>query len=160
MLRDIWVECCCHLSMFICNGVQYESCPDTELFWGKPSKNMKYKLKDVVGVGDTFSYEYDFGSTTRLVLSVNSCIEREKHNNKIVILSRNNPPKIICNSCEENEARWVNPFGYNNGTAFWCKDCLKKAHDKENDEFSDEEGYLLPICNSPRMGVCGYEGRV
>nr|WP_172794127.1 MULTISPECIES: hypothetical protein [Clostridia] len=117
-------------------------------------------MKDVVGVGDTFSYEYDFGSTTRLVLSVNSCIEREKHNNKIVILSRNNPPKIICNSCEENEARWVNPFGYNNGTAFWCKDCLKKAHDKENDEFSDEEGYLLPICNSPRMGVCGYEGRV
>lgn len=115
------MECCCHLSMFICNGVQYESCPDTELFWGKPSKNMKYKLKDVVGVGDTFSYEYDFGSTTRLVLSVNSCIEREKHNNKIVILSRNNPPKIICNSCEENEARWVNPFGYNNGTAFCCQ---------------------------------------
>lgn len=34
-----------------------------------------------------------------------------------------------------------------------------------NEEYGDEEGgeyyepeFLLPICNSPRMGVCGYEG--
>ncbi len=150
-IRDIWVECCGHLSMFICNGLQYESCPDTDSFWGKPSKNMNYRLKDVADIGDTIFYEYDFGSTTELTLNIYSCREGQKGNNKIEILSRNNPPKIMCSNCEKNEARWINPYGYHDGTPFLCEECLEADDDLEID-------YVLPICNSPRMGVCGYEG--
>lgn len=156
-IRDIWVECCGHLSAFTIQGTQYESCPVTDGFWGKPSKNMNFRLKDVVDVGDSISYEYDFGSTTELMLSIHSRREGEKKNNEIIILSRNNPPKILCSNCEQNEAKWVDPEGYYEDLPFWCDKCLDE---KNRDE--EEEGYelqfLLPICNSPRMGICGYEG--
>lgn len=78
-IRDIWVECCGHLRRFYpIHGTQYESCPVTDGFWGKPSKNMNFRLKDVVDVGDSISYEYDFGSTTELMLSIHSRREGEK----------------------------------------------------------------------------------
>ena len=51
-IRDIWVECCGHLSAFTIHEEQYESNPDTDAFWGIPSRNMNYRLKDVVDVGD------------------------------------------------------------------------------------------------------------
>lgn len=118
---------------------------------------MNFRLKDVVDVGDSISYEYDFGSTTELMLSIHSRREGEKKNNEIIILSRNNPPKILCSNCEQNEAKWVDPEGYYEDLPFWCDKCLDE---KNRDE--EEEGYelqlLLPICNSPRMGICGYEG--
>lgn len=84
--------------------------------------------------------------------------EGENRNSEIVILSRNNPPKIICSNCEQNEASFVDPQGYCDGTPFWCEECLNKEYgDDEEDEYYEPE-FLLPICNSPRMGVCGYEG--
>lgn len=155
-IRDIWVECCGHLSAFTIHGEQYESNPDTDPFLGKPSRNMNYRLKDVVDVGDNFLYEYDFGSTTELVLSIHSCRDGEKKNNEIVILSRNNPPKILCSNCEQNEAKWVNPEGYYEGEPFWCDECLKAESDEEGEYYKPE--FLLPVCNSPRMRVCGYGG--
>ena len=33
----------------------------------------------------------------------------------------------------------------------------EECGDDEEDEYYGPE-FLLPICNSPRMGVCGYEG--
>lgn len=157
-IRDIWVECCGHLSAFICHGVEYESCPSTDRFWGQPSKNMNYRLKDVVNVGDSISYEYDFGSTTELLINIHGVREGEKRNNEIVILSRNNPPKIVCSNCGQNEANWVDTEAYYEGLPFWCEDCLNEEYgDEEDGEYSERE-FLLPICNSPRMGVCGYEG--
>ena len=43
---------------------------------------------------------------------------------------------------------------------FWCEECLEKYENGELDEEIEveESGYLLPVTNSPRMGVCGYEG--
>ena len=157
-IREIWVECCGHLSAFTINEMQYESCPNTNRFWGPTSKNMNYRLKDVVDLGDNIFYEYDFGSTTELILNIHSVREGENRNSEIVILSRNNPPKIICSNCEQNEASFVDPQGYCDGTPFWCEECLNKEYgDDEEDEYYEPE-FLLPICNSPRMGVCGYEG--
>lgn len=83
-IRDIWVECCGHLSAFECNGIQYESDPDP--YWDEDSKNMNYRLKDVVEVGDSISYAYDFGSTTELILNIHSCRDGEKKDNEVVIL--------------------------------------------------------------------------
>ena len=155
------------LSVFAIGGRRYDSHPDTGSFWGRTSKNMNYRLKDVVDVGDSFLYEYDFASMTELVLSVNSSHEGEKKNNEIVILSRNNPPKLMCSKCKCREAKWVSPDGYYGGEPFWCEECLKEENREEGeyeDEFEDEyeddfePDFLLPVCNSPRMGVCGYEG--
>lgn len=157
-IRDIWVECCGHLSAFEINGVQYEKVPDTDRFWGPPAKNMNYRLKDVVNVGDRMLYEYDFGSTTELIMSIHNVRDGEKGNHEIVILSRNNPSQIMCSNCGQNEAKWVNPQGYYDGNPFWCEECLRETDNKIEESEYDELEFFLPICNSPRMGVCGYEG--
>lgn len=44
-IRDIWVECCDHLSSFTINGEEYESVSQEDNFWGLRSKSMDYKLK-------------------------------------------------------------------------------------------------------------------
>lgn len=72
------VECCGHLSAFTIRDEQYESNPDPDCFWEKLSRSMNYRLKDVVDVGDSVLYEYDFGSTTELMLKIHSCREGEK----------------------------------------------------------------------------------
>ena len=126
-------------------------------FGVKDQKNMNYRLKDVVDTGDTISYEYDFGSTTELILKIHSSRTGEKNAGEIVILSRNNPPEIICSNCGCKKVKWVNPYADHEGLPFWCEDCLKEDEDDDEEDFYEPE-FLLPVCNSPRMGVCGYEG--
>lgn len=155
-IRDIWVECCEHLSAYEINGISYERYPDEDYLWGTPARNMNYRLRDVVKVGDSMSYEYDFGSTTELILNVHSYREGIRKDDGIVILSRNNPIEIICSKCGKNKAKWVNPEGYYEGVPFWCEECLEEEYAEEEDSYGTE--YMLPVCNSPRMGVCGYDG--
>ncbi len=155
-IRDIWVECCEHLSAYEINGISYERYPDEDYLWGTPARNMNYRLRDVVKVGDSMSYEYDFGSTTDLILNVHSYREGVRKEDGIVILSRNNPVEIICSQCGKNKAKWVNPESYYEGEPFWCEKCLEEDYADEDESYGTE--YMLPICNSPRMGVCGYEG--
>ena len=69
-LRDIWLECCGHLSSFAIAGIIYESNPEAADSWGRPVKGMNCKLKNVLEKGLTIDYEYDFGSTTALTISV------------------------------------------------------------------------------------------
>ena len=52
--------------------------------------------------------------------------------------------------------KWVNPQAYYDEKPFWCEECLKEEAGIEEDIYGIE--YMLPVCNSPRMGVCGYEG--
>lgn len=169
-IRDIWVECCGHLSAFEINREEYESTPDMGGFWGAPAKGMNYKLKKVISVGDVMKYEYDFGSTTELVIEVRGYRKGKKMEDVVTILSRNNPPELLCCQCEINEAKWINVEAYFDGDLFWCEECAKRISmrkdiDMEEDEVEEwEEFYedylegMMPICNSPRMGVCGYDG--
>ncbi len=158
-IRDIWVECCGHLSEFKINGIMYDSTPFTDSFWGAVTKSMNYKLKDVVKVGETITYEYDFGSTTELVLKIHNYCTRKRKKEKITILSRNNPLQILCSQCEKNKAKWINMEGFYDEDPFWCEECVQKEfmEEEEFDEY-DIPYYFSEIYNSPRMGVCGYEG--
>ena len=164
-IRDIWVECCGHLSCFEINGQLYESVP----YMGK---SMNSKLNNVFRSGMTIKYEYDYGSTTSLIIRVLDYYSAPAEKKDVVILSRNNPPEILCAECEKNKADWVNPYEYfDNGLI--CNECLKArvtAEIKEEDPDEEiDEDYIseitdqvcedyLPVCNSPRMGVCGYDG--
>ena len=69
-IRDIWVECCGHLSAFEIDGVSYEREPDDDFGWGEPAKSTSHKLKQVITTGMIFNYEYDFGSTTEIMVKV------------------------------------------------------------------------------------------
>ena len=151
-LRDIWLECCGHLSAFDIDGTSYEIMPAEDSFWGEPAKSMNYKLSAVLEKGMTIGYEYDFGSTTELMISVVNHRIGYWKKEKLTILSRNNPHVHMCSECGQKPAvaicaqcAWE---GEDEG--FLCEDC-SKTH-----ECGEE--MLLSVCNSPRMGVCGYCG--
>lgn len=98
-IRDIWVECCGHLSVFEIDGVSYERKPDDDFGWGEPAKSTNHTLKQVLTTGMIFNYEYDFGSTTEIMVKVLDHYSAQKQNEKVVILSRNNPPEFACSIC-------------------------------------------------------------
>lgn len=150
-LRAIWLECCGHLSAFKIDGRQYTAGGDGgwEAEFGDLSIDVP--LQDVLHVGTAFSYEYDFGSTTELVLKVLS--EREgpaDRKRPVRLLARNEPPAIPCGKCGEKPAELINREKSWDDSGWLCKACAKK-----DGVYGDES---LPVVNSPRTGVCGYVG--
>ncbi len=142
-LRDLWLECCGHLSAFTINGIRYNSdCEDLE----PDEKTLNYKLSGLLSSGMIFSHEYDFGTTTGLTLKV---IEKRKGSlDKIEIIARNNLPDFKCacgNPAKEICAQCVWEDG-----GLLCSKCAKKHKCGED--------ALLPLVNSPRTGMCGYTG--
>ena len=131
-IRDIWVECCGHLSGFRIRGKFYQD------------HSMNTRLNDILDIDEKFEYEYDFGSTTYLNLEVVDIIQVSSSFSQIEIIARNHDIKHECETCGK-EAKF---FNYENDK--WeCENCI----DENNDMISEIE-----YCNSPRDGVCGYEG--
>jgi hypothetical protein len=150
-LRRIWLECCGHLSLFLFKperlkrlGVRDEwdfgaQMPGEELMDNEIAEVLEPKL--------AFGYDYDMGSTTHLQLKVAGIrVGKWAGRDQVRLLARNLPPQILCDQCG-GPAEWIDG---ESGT-FNCGSCRDKAGDSE---------YLLPVVNSPRMGVCGYTGRV
>lgn len=147
-LRDTWLECCGHLSAFTIGGVRYSV--DAALYeWDTDSKNMQARLEQVLNPGQTCSYEYDFGSTTELLVKVIAAHDVAMRK-PIQILARNSLPLIPCDKCGKPAASLCTQCIYED-QGYLCDACAK-------DHQCDEE-LLLPIVNSPRAGVCGYTGQ-
>lgn len=112
-------------------------------------RSMDVLLEKVLSVGTKFTHEYDFGSTTHLKLKVVG--ERQgvsqPENEPIGILARNMPPEILCVRCGQRATQVLGGYYDIEENAF-CDVC---AHE-------EDEEMLLPIVNSPRVGVCGYTG--
>lgn len=105
-LRNIWVECCGHLSAFTIDNIRYSS----------------YPLK-----------EYDERSMKE----------------KVKLLARNEPPPIKCEICGKTATYVCSQCRYE-GKGWLCDECASKH------ECGEE--MLLPVVNSPRVGMCGYTG--
>lgn len=112
-------------------------------------RSMNVPLEKVLKVGQKFSYEYDFGSTTELNLRV--IAEREgivrKKKKPVRILARNVPPVVLCRTCGKPATQVVAGY-FNVEDHAYCDTCARRKR----------EDMLLPIVNSPRVGVCGYTG--
>ena len=122
-------------------------------------KVLSNSLKEILESDMLFGYEYDFGSTTELAVKVLNYYNAPKQSEKVMILSRNNSPEFQCSICGEHRASWINDVDIYGEEPFWCDECADKLEEGEFDEDIDsEEVWLLPVTNSPRMGVCGYEG--
>lgn len=144
-LRDIWLECCGHLSAFDIEGQRYSVYPMEDF----NEKSMKTKLDELLIPGLKFSHEYDFGSTTYLQLRVVSKEIKKIKDKSIEVLARNEPPSYPCESCDK-VATLVCPQCIYSGEGCLCDKCAA--------EHECGEDILLPIVNSPRVGVCGYTG--
>jgi len=145
-LRDIWLECCGHLSAFKIDGINYDVEPGEAFLWVEPAKSMDCRLKSVLEKGMVFGYEYDFGTTTELIITVVDYRVRYGRKEELTILSRNNPPALLCDECGEKPAKVICTDCYH----LLCEDCAG-SHECGEEMFLD-------VCNSPRMGVCGYNG--
>ena len=150
-LRDTWLECCGHLSVFRIGGLNYYVDAETDAYWwDRRRKTMQVKLEEVLSPGLTCSYEYDFGSTTELLMKVIAEDEVEMKGKPIQILARNTLPIILCDGCGE-PAISLCTQGIYEDKGYLCDTCAR-SH-----ECSEE--MLLPLVNSPRAGVCGYTGQ-
>lgn len=149
-LRHIWLECCGHLSAFEIGEVTYTvdyGFGDDK--WGMDEESMDIKLSKAVGVGQNFYYEYDFGSTTSLHLKVVAERLGEARETIIEEMARNNEPAILCSVCGKVATNICTECIYDN-TGWLCDTCAEKH------ECGEE--MLLPVVNSPRVGVCAYAG--
>jgi hypothetical protein len=134
---------------------------------------MDVELGKVLSVGDKFSYVYDFGSSTNLSLRV--IAEREgvmltspedledeededeedededdEEQMTIIIMAQNEPPSFVCRKCGKPATHVSSLDEFDSlDEAMLCTSCAQK------EEYPDE---LLPVVNSPRVGVCGYTG--
>lgn len=144
-LRDIWLECCGHLSAFTINGTTYAQSPMREF----GQRSMTRRVSTVLSPGLRFSYVYDFGSSTELSLRVAGVLAGGPA--KIIgVLARNDPPDIACAECGRP-------------AAFVCTECQWKGEGWLCDACAQDhecgEEMRLPVVNSPRVGVCGYTGQ-
>jgi len=144
-LRDIWLECCGHLSAFTIEGTRYSVSPMREY----DERGMKVALDDVLDPGMKFYHEYDFGTTTELTLRVVSELEGEAKSKSIQLLARNDSPSITCESCGKEATQVCSQCIYE-GKGWLCDECAR--------EHECGEEMLLPVVNSPRVGMCGYTG--
>lgn len=139
-LRNIWLECCGHLSGFSDNTGE-------EIGMGK-------KIKAAFKNAEKLRYEYDYGSTTELDISILAEYNVETKEG-IKLLSRNEPLAIMCSTCEKEPATQLCQAHMYEGNAIFCDKCSEK-HEEECADFADYAA--TPIVNSPRCGICGYEG--
>lgn len=150
-LRDIWLECCGHLSAFYINNETYDNNPEDLFEDDSMAEGMDIKIKDILNTGMQFTYDYDFGTTTSLKLKAISEREGNKRKNGIELMARNLPPEIKCSSCGLIAKHVCVECIYDN-EGWLCGKCVKTHK-------CDEE-MLLPVVNSPRVGECAYTGSV
>lgn len=86
-LRAIWLECCGHLSSFYLNGQSFES--DMILASEQGRMGLDYPIKDFMGESDSMIYEYDFGSTTALKVTLVQESVNFQSDHPIIIVGRN-----------------------------------------------------------------------
>ncbi|MEP6466243.1 MAG: hypothetical protein ABJB05_08055 [Parafilimonas sp.] len=172
-LRRIWLECCGHMSSFTNEKNKQKGGGMWDFFEAEQllakGKRADYEklmedangeipmsreIKTDLAKNLKIKYDYDFGSITSLQLTV---VEEYpvKADAKIVLLSRNEPLEILCETCGKEPATVLCSVCMGNEESAFCKKCGKQ-HAKTCSDFKDYAA--MPVVNSPRMGVCAYEG--
>lgn len=144
-LRCTWLECCGHLSAFRIGNVSYDAGGMEE----DESEGLESELGSVIAPGIEFRHEYDFGTTTELLLKVVGVREGAGYGRDIEIIARNDPPDIRCEACNKPATQVCSQCIYD-GPAWFCDACAKQHE-------CGEEAFL-PVVNSPRVGMCAYAG--
>ena len=140
-LRAIWLECCGHMSRFSVGG------------WAGPDIAMSRRAERVFKPGVVLTHQYDFGTTSETSVKVVSSREGKPTTARpIALMARNSQPEANCIECGQ-PAVWL------------CLECLIEddvfgmlCNEHAETHPHDDYGEPVPIVNSPRLGMCGYEG--
>ena len=136
LLRQLWLECCGHMSAFRVGRRELAMTTATAIAFA--------------GAAGKVEYEYDFGSTTALTGELIGKRQGSIGRASVRLLARNEPLVWPCAECKA-PATVVCPYCIDSEDGLFC-DAHADVH-----EHAGEEIYL-PVVNSPRMGVCGYTG--
>jgi hypothetical protein len=140
-LRAIWLECCGHLSRFSAGAS-----------WGSDI-SMRRKAADVFRPGLTLVHEYDFGTSSYTQIRVageRTGVPTTRH--PIALMMRNVMPEAQCGRCDQPATHLCPPCHDEMEPVYlFCAEHAKKHRHR------DYEG-TIALVNSPRMGMCGYEG--
>lgn len=148
-LRAIWLECCGHLSAFNIRGISYESSPDP--WMGRQVRPMEVRVDRLFRPGLEMGYKYDFGSTTELTIKVVAQREgKPLTRHPIYLMARNKFEPPPCMVCGRPAAYLCTECMYNEDSR--CELCDEHAKEHEHEEM------VMALVNSPRTGVCGYDG--
>jgi len=145
-LRKLWLECCGHLSAFEIGGAWYQAGADDDPW--EETRSMDVLVAAALKPGGRFGYRYDFGSTTRLTGRVLKPFDGSVATHRVSLLARNAPFEPRCH-CGELATEICTQCIWQGG-GWLCPDCA-------TDHDCGEE-CLLPVVDSPRVGVCGYTG--
>jgi hypothetical protein len=140
-LRSIWLECCGHLSQFSVGG------------WRGDEISMGRNIGRVFDSGVELTHIYDFGTSSEtLINAVDVRRGQPLSKNPIYLMARNKMPESICAECDR-EAGW------------YCVECLIEEDkwvtlcDEHVEKHPHNDyGEPLALANSPRVGMCGYDG--
>jgi hypothetical protein len=140
-LRAIWLECCGHLSEFTIGG------------WKGDEISKSRKANAIFEPGLVLRHLYDFGTTSETDIKVVGFREgKATSKHPIALLARNRMPEVVCQECGL-PAKWlcIECLYEEDKSGYLCDEHME-GHPHEN------YGEPMPLVNSPRTGMCGYEG--
>jgi hypothetical protein len=140
-LRAIWLECCGHLSQFSLGG------------WGGRKIGMEREAAAAFSPGAEITHIYDFGTESVTLLTlVGTRQGKALSKHPITLMARNTIPEVQCQVCGEPAAVLCTECIYEDeASGLLCRQHAKR-HPHRN------YGPPLQLTNSPRLGMCGYEG--
>lgn len=140
-LRYIWLECCGHMSEFSIGR------------WSGQTIEMSRKAGQVFNIGMVIDHIYDFGTSSETKIEVvNTRKGKSITKHPIALMARNERPEVLCVECGEPASYFCMECVYDyeeEGTL-----CEKHAKVHPHDNYGEPMG----LFNSPRTGMCGYDG--
>ena len=143
-LRAIWLECCGHLSEFT----------EGKGGWGNAKIGMARKASEVLAPDTVLTHIYDFGTSSETQVKVVSARRGKPLTKKpLALLVRNVMPEVSCMECEQTATHMCMECQIEQeASGFLCDEHLK-SH-----PHGDNYGEPTELVNSPRLGMCGYDG--
>lgn len=140
-LREIWLECCGHMSQFSVGG------------WRGNEISLKKRIDEVFKPKTELTHIYDFGTSSETLIKTMGTREGKATSSRpIALMARNLMPEVECKECAQAATHICLECLYE-GEDSWML-CAEHAEDHPHDEY----GEPMPLVNSPRMGMCGYGG--
>lgn len=140
-LRAIWLECCGHMSRFSVGS------------WRGAEIPKKQRADKIFRPGIDLTHIYDFGTSSETLIKVVRRREgRPTTPRPIALMARNLMPEAQCIECGQ-AAAWL-CIECLIEEEVWGTLCDRHAQTHPHDDY----GKPIALVNSPRLGMCGYEG--
>jgi hypothetical protein len=140
-LRGIWLECCGHMSQFSIGG------------WSGGEIPKKRRVDEVFQHKIELTHIYDFGTSSETLIKVIGTREGKPTTTRpIALMVRNLMPEAMCLECGQPAVSLCMECVIDEEV--WGTLCDEHVQGHPHDNY----GEPIRLVNSPRLGMCGYEG--